>query len=55
MMTSMGAFLAALLIGVIGLAAAVRYKKFSVLPKLAVCCIPNVFYLVLLVFLPALL
>ena len=55
MMTSMGAFLAAVLIGVIGLVAAVRYKKISLLPKLAACCIPNVFYLVLLVFLPALL
>lgn len=55
MMTSMGAFLAALLIAVIGCVAAVRFKKFSLLPKLAACCIPNMFYLVLLVFLPALL
>lgn len=55
MMTSMGAFLAALLIAVIGLIAALRFRRFSLLPKLAACCIPNIFYLVLLVFLPALL
>jgi len=53
MMTSMGAFLAALLIAVMGLAAFVRFRKFSWLPKLAVCCIPNVIYLLMLVILPA--
>ena len=55
MMTSMGAFLAALLIALIGLTAAIRYKKPGLLPRLAACCIPNVIYLALLVALPALL
>lgn len=48
MMTSMGAFLTALLIGVTGIVAAVRIKSVSVLWKLALCCIPNVIYLALL-------
>ena len=55
MMTSMGAFLAAFLIAMIGLIAWACYKKISIPLKLALCCIPNVFYLILLVFLPALL
>lgn len=48
MMTSMGAFLAAMFIGIAGLAAAVRLKKPSLLAQLGVCCIPNVVYLGLL-------
>lgn len=48
MMTSMGAFLTALLIGITGIVAAVRKKSLSVLWKLALCCIPNVIYLALL-------
>ena len=48
MMTSMGAFLTALLIGITGIVAAVRQKSLSVLWKLALCCIPNVIYLALL-------
>lgn len=48
MMTSMGAFLAAMFIGIAGLIAAVRQKKLSVLVKLALCCIPNVIYLLML-------
>lgn len=48
MMTSMGAFLTALLIGITGIVAAVRQKSVSVLWKPALCCIPNVVYLALL-------
>ena len=43
-----GAFLTALLIGITGIVAAVRQKSLSVLWKLALCCIPNVIYLALL-------
>lgn len=48
MMTSMGAFLAALFLGVVGLAAAWRTKKAGILLRLAACCIPNAVYLVML-------
>lgn len=48
MMTSMGAFLAAVFLGIVGLAAAVRQKKPGILIKLAACCIPNVVYLAML-------
>lgn len=48
MMTSMGAFLTAMLIGITGIVAAVRLKSVSVLWKLALCCIPNGIYLALL-------
>lgn len=51
MMTSMGAFLAAMFLGITGLAAAIRQKKLSVLFKAAVCCVPNVVYLLLLLLL----
>lgn len=50
MMTSMGAFLTALAIGITGIVAAIRFKSLSVLWKLALCCIPNVIYLALLLF-----
>lgn len=50
MMTSMGAFLTALVIGITGIVAAIRFKSLSVLWKLALCCIPNVIYLALLLF-----
>lgn len=49
MMTSMGAFLAAVFMGIVGLVAAIRQKKPSVLIKLCLCCIPNVVYLLMLV------
>lgn len=48
MMTSMGAFLAAMFLGITGLVGALRQKKPSVLFKAAACCIPNVIYLLLL-------
>lgn len=48
MMTSMGAFLAAMFIGIVGLVGAARQKKLSMLFKMAACCIPNVVYLLLL-------
>ncbi len=48
MMTSMGAFLAAMFLGIAGLSAAVRQRKPSCLLRAAVCCIPNVVYLVML-------
>lgn len=48
MMTSMGAFLAAMFLGITGLAAAIRQRKPSVLVKAAACCVPNVIYLLLL-------
>lgn len=48
MMTSMGAFLAAMFLGIAGLVAAIRQKKLSLLLKAAVCCVPNVIYLLLL-------
>lgn len=48
MMTSMGAFLAAMFLGITGLVAAIRQKKLSVLLKAAACCVPNVVYLLLL-------
>lgn len=51
MMTSMGAFLTALLFGIMALVAAIRYRSWSILWKMALCCIPNVFYLVLLLIL----
>lgn len=49
MMTSMGAFLAAMFLGITGLAAAIRQRRVSVLVKAAACCVPNVIYLLLLV------
>ncbi len=48
MMTSMGAFLAALLVGVVGLVASIRMRKGSLLLRFGLCCAPNVFYLGLL-------
>ena len=48
MMTSMGAFLTALLFGITALVAAIRYRSWSILWKMALCCIPNVIYLALL-------
>lgn len=48
MMTSMGAFLAAMFLGVVGLVAALRTKKAGILIRLAACCIPNVVYLAML-------
>ena len=48
MMTSMGAFLTALLFGITALVAAIRYRSWSILWKTALCCIPNVVYLMLL-------
>lgn len=48
MMTSMGAFLAGMFLGITGLVAAIRQRKLSVLLKAAVCCVPNVIYLLLL-------
>ena len=48
MMTSMGAFLTALLFGISALVAAIRYRSWSILWKMALCCIPNVIYLALL-------
>lgn len=48
MMTSMGAFLAGMFLGIAGLAAAVRQRKPSVFLKAAVCCVPNVIYLLML-------
>lgn len=48
MMTSMGAFLSAMLLGIVGLLAAVRAKKLSVLFLFAACCIPNAVYLLML-------
>lgn len=48
MMTSMGAFLTALLFGITALVAAIRYRSWSILWKTALCCIPNVIYLALL-------
>lgn len=51
MMTSMGAFLSAVLLGIVGLVAAIRQRKLSVLIKLALCCIPNAVYLGLLLIL----
>lgn len=51
MMTSMGAFLAAMFIGIAAVVAAVRYKKPGLVVKLGLCCIPNAVYLVLLLIL----
>ena len=48
MMTSMGAFLTAMLLGITALVAAIRYRRWSILWKTALCCIPNVIYLALL-------
>ena len=48
MMTSMGAFLTAMLFGITALVAAIRYRSWSILWKTALCCIPNVIYLALL-------
>lgn len=48
MMTSMGAFLAAMFLGITGLVAAIRQKRLSILWKMAACCIPNAVYLLLL-------
>ena len=48
MMTSMGAFLTAMLFGITALVAAIRYRRWSILWKTALCCIPNVIYLALL-------
>lgn len=48
MMTSMGAFLAAMFLGITGLAAAIRQKKLSVLIRAVICCVPNVIYLLML-------
>lgn len=51
MMTSMGTFLAALLIGIVGLTAAVRQKRATLLIRLGLCCLPNLAYLLLLLIL----
>lgn len=51
MMTSMGAFLTAMLFGITALVVAIRYRSWSILWKTALCCIPNVIYLVLLLIL----
>ena len=48
MMTSMGAFLTAMLLGITALVAAIRHRCWSILWKTALCCIPNVIYLALL-------
>ena len=48
MMTSMGAFLTAMLFSITALVAAIRYRRWSILWKTALCCIPNVIYLALL-------
>ena len=48
MMTSMGAFLAALFLGIASLVAAVRQKRPSLLGKTVVCCIPNAVFLAML-------
>lgn len=48
MMTSMGAFLTATLFSITALVAAIRYRRWSILWKTALCCIPNVIYLALL-------
>ncbi len=48
MMTSMGAFLAAMFLGIAGLSAAVRQRRPVYLLRAAVCCVPNVLYLVML-------
>lgn len=49
LVTTMGTFLAALLIGIIGLVTAVRDRDFMMLLKLGICCIPNLVYLVAMV------
>lgn len=49
MMTSMGAFLAAMFLGIAGLVGAIQRRKFSILVKAVLCCVPNVAYLLLLV------
>lgn len=51
MMTSMGAFLTAMLFGITALVVVIRYRSWSILWKTALCCIPNVIYLVLLLIL----
>ena len=48
MMTSMGAFLAALFLGIASMVAAVRQKRPSLLGKTVVCCIPNAVFLAML-------
>lgn len=49
MCTTMGAFLAAMFLGIVGLAAAIRTKQASFLIKTIVCCFPCLFYLALFV------
>ena len=51
MMTSMGAFLTAMLFGITALVVVIRYRSWSILWKTALCCIPNVIYLALLLIL----
>lgn len=51
MMTSMGAFLAAMFLGIAGLLAAIRERKPSLLVRAACCCVPNVVYLLMLLLL----
>ena len=48
MMTSMGAFLAGLFLGIVSLVAAIRQKKPSLLGKTVLCCAPNAVYLAML-------
>ena len=48
MMTSMGAFLAGLFLGIVSLVAALRKKKPSLLGRTVLCCIPNAVFLVML-------
>lgn len=45
--SSMGAFLACLMVAVTGLCAAVSYRRWRVLVPLALCCVPCVFYVLL--------
>ena len=51
MMTSMGAFLSAMFIGIAGIVTAFRKRNLRFLFRFGLCCVPNLIYLVMLVLL----
>lgn len=45
--STMGAMLCCMLLGIVGLCAAIAYKRWKILIPMALCCLPNVCYAVL--------
>lgn len=50
MVSSMGVFLGALVFGMLAVVGAIGYKRFSIIPLSIVCCLPNMLYGVIYIF-----